>query len=175
MKVKDVLCVYPEEALDKEAALFPDHIRNKGACIYIFLHPQAGWEQLVDPCPLGAVWIHSLQTSSFPKTFHRLYKYPKSLCFFKINTARNKGGKKTELLKLRITTARVVSFMSEEAGNNLIVTLLHFLLTPWNFCTSLYEVTVSTRVHPEHARCSKYGGTFEGTSTGDHVRVNREA
>lgn len=52
MKVKDVLRVYPEEALDKEAALLPDHIRNKGVCIRIVLHPHAGQEQLFDPCPL---------------------------------------------------------------------------------------------------------------------------
>lgn len=68
MKVKDVRSVYPEEALNEEAVLLPDRIRNKGVCKYVFLHPHTGQEQLFDPVSLTLCEFAHFKPVAFQKT-----------------------------------------------------------------------------------------------------------
>lgn len=82
----------------KEAALFLDHIRNKVVCIYTQFYTHTLDESsclTLDP-PLCATWIQPLRTASFPKTFHRLYKYSESPCFFFFVVFLNKHGGEME-------------------------------------------------------------------------------
>lgn len=76
MKGKDVRSVYPEEAVYEEAALFPDHIRNKGVCVqtYFYIHT-LDESSCLTRVPSALCEFTGFKPVAFQKTFHRLYKY----------------------------------------------------------------------------------------------------
>lgn len=84
MKAKDVLRVYPEEALYKEAALLPDHIKNKGVCIYtcFYIHT-LDESSCLTPVPLALCEFTRFKPVAFQKPFTDSINTPNRYAFSK--------------------------------------------------------------------------------------------